>query len=116
MRPVLYLDILLVLNFIIDYVLLCTTKAIADTSTKKWRILLASALASLCSLIILAPVLPLWVQFLYKSVTAGLILLVAFPYQGMRQYLKQLFWFLLLSVALAGAVLFFMFSFSLSGV
>lgn len=103
MKTVIYLDILLLVNFLIGYFMLLGAGKLSGTQHK--HLLLGSALSALSTLIVLAPPLPDLVSAAYKLLTGPLIVLAAFGWQGRRPFGRVLCWFLLMNMGLAGVVL-----------
>ncbi len=116
MRSVVYVDMLVAVNFILDFFLLLGAKLLSGSVTSRWRCLLGAGLASLFSLVLLLPPLPLALQLLIKVAGSVLPVLAAFRYTGPRQMVKAAVWFLLLNFFLAGAVFFVMYTFSAPGI
>ena len=66
MRTVIYLDVLLLTNFLIAYGLLSAAGLLAGLHGRFGRMAAASAAAALTALAILWPEQPYWMQLLYK--------------------------------------------------
>lgn len=105
MKTVIYLDVLLLVNFLAGYFLLMATGLLSGCAAKFFRMLAASALAALSALILFAPELPYPVQLLYKFGSGGCIILTAFGYRSLRRFLCALFWYVMLNLLLAGLTL-----------
>lgn len=122
MQKVVYVDILLAVNWIIDYFLLVGTATVAAWGAPRWRLLLGGALGGASAFVFLAPPLPLWCQLLYQCLTGTVILLAAFPLgngppgRRARRLLKLWFWYFLLNLCYSGLVLAAMYWLSFSGV
>lgn len=105
MKVVIYLDILLVTNFIAGYFLLRAAGCLAGTSCPAPRALAGAAAAAASTLILLAPALPPPLGFCYKLASAALVTLVAFGWHGPRPFLRAGTWFFALNLGLAGLAL-----------
>ncbi len=122
MYTVVYADILLAVNWIIDYFLLLGTAALAGGSATRLRLLLAGALGGLSTFVFLAPPLPLPAQLAYQLAAGTAILLVAFrlPTGGrlyrLRRFCKLWVWYFLLNTCYSGVVLAAMYWLSFTGV
>lgn len=116
MRTVVYADILLAINWIVDYFLLLGVAVITGCGVTRWRLLLAGALGGCSAFIFLAPQLPLWAQLAYQAVTGALIVLAAFRLHRPRTFLKLAFWYFLLNLCYSGLVLAAMYWLSFTGV
>lgn len=107
MKTVIYLDILLLVNFLCAYFLLLAAGTLSAQRASFGRMLLSSCLAALCALILFAPQLPFPAQLAYKLGTAAAIVAAAYGCRGIRRYLTAIFWYAALNLLLAGlAVLF----------
>ncbi len=102
MKIVVYLDILLVTNFIAGYFLLRAAGWLAGASCPALRALAGAALAAASTLILLAPALAAPLNFAYKIFTAALVTLAAFGWHGLRPFLRAGTWFFVLNLGLAG--------------
>lgn len=105
MKTVVYLDILLVTNFIAGYFLLRAAGALAGAACPAWRALAGAALAAASTLILLAPPLAPGAGLFYKLASAALVSLAAFGWHGARPFLRAAGWFFALNLALAGLAL-----------
>ena len=105
MKTVIYLDVLLLVNFLAGYFLLMATGLLSGCAARLPRMLAASALAALSALILFAPELPYPVQLLYKFVSGGCIVWVAFGFRSGRRFLCALFWYVMFNLLLAGLTL-----------
>ena len=105
MKIVVYLDILLVTNFIAGYFLLRAAGWLAGAACTAPRALAGAALAAASTLILLAPALPAPLGFAYKLASAALVTLAAFGWHGLRPFLRAGAWFFALNLGLAGLAL-----------
>ncbi len=104
MKTVVYLDLLLILNFMIACILLESAGFLCGAAGRPFRLCGGAAAAALSSLILLAPELPFVLQLLYQAGSAALIVRLAFPWKGSRCFFRAAFWYLLLNLLLAGLV------------
>lgn len=116
MKTVIYVDVLLGINFILDYYLLLAAKHLSGAKGGSLRLLLGSALAALSSLLLLAPPMHPALSVLLKLLICVGCIKVAFQYTGWRTCAKATGWFFLLNFLLAGVVFFAMYTFSASGI
>lgn len=100
--PVIYLDVLIALNWFIDYLLLSATARILRLAVRRWRIVTGALLGASFSCLIFLPSIPVVLSLLIKLAAASLIVLVAFPWVGLKLYFKQLLVFFVISAAFAG--------------
>ena len=102
MKTVIYLDVLLLTNFLIGYALLAAAGLLAGMQARFGRMVLASLLAASSALILLAPELTYPQQLVYKVGTAAVITAAAFGVRPLRRYAAALGWFAALNLLLAG--------------
>ena len=105
MKIVVYLDILLLINFLTGYLLLCAAARLSGGETSCIRLLAGGIAAAAASLLVLLPPLPVPLQFLSKTATAAMIVRAAFIWRGWRMFGRQTLWFLLLNLLAAGSCL-----------
>lgn len=116
MKTVVYLDVLLGVNFIIGWFLLRAAGRLTSASPPAWRMWAGSAAAALSTLILLAPPLPLWAQTAARLGSALVIVAVAFGYGGLRSFLRRTVWYFVLNLLLAGVVCLALYWFGPGGV
>lgn len=104
MHTVIYLDVLLLTNGWIAVILLAGCSLLCGQYCRWPRLILAGAAAALASLSILLPQLPFWAQLAYQGITALGIVRLAFSWQGSRVFLRQVLWYVLMNLVLAGCV------------
>jgi len=99
---VIYGDILLALNWWIDYLLLLGVRRALGCGGKGWRVALAALIGAVSSLVLLLPPLPLWLSLGVKLGTAVLMVLVAFRRRTLRDFVRRVLLLFGLSAGLAG--------------
>ncbi len=97
-----YLDILLILNWWIDYLLLLGVCRILGGGGRPWRLVLGALVGALSCLILFLPPLPVLVTLLLKLAAALLMVLVAFRWQGFSGLCRRTLLLFTLSAGLAG--------------
>lgn len=102
MKIVLYLDILLLVNFLTGYLLLCAAGRLAGGRGGGARLLAGAAVCAAASLLILLPPQPAPLQLLLKAVSGAAAVRAAFPWRGWRAFGRQGAWFFLLNLGGAG--------------
>lgn len=105
MKTVIYLDVLLLINFLIAYFLLLAAGALSGQRARFRRMLLGSALAALSALILFAPELSYPLQLAYKCLSALVITAVTFGWRNRLRLCTAACWFAALNIALAGLTL-----------
>lgn len=96
-----YIDVLVCLNFIVNYFLLLAAGKFLSRSCKRWRMLLGAFLGGLYSLYILLPEIAAWFTMLTELAMAVAIALTAFGRKGL---LKTCSCFFAMSFLFAGAM------------
>ena len=97
-----YVDILIMTNFIVDYFLLLLTAFLSGNEKKRLRLFFSSFLASLSSLLIFAPEMSFAAEFSSKLVVSLVIVYIAFGFKNKIRFLKSLVIFYATNVVLAG--------------
>jgi len=103
MQQVVYVDLLLLVNICVDFLLLCITASLCGTAASKGRIMLLAFVMSLFSLAIFMPPVPGYVSLvlrLFAALPAGFLA----NRFGYKEFLKIYIIFLVLSFLLAGIV------------
>lgn len=85
---VVYADILVILNLIVDYFLLAATAAILRIKLPVFRQLGGAAAGALSSLYIFAPDLGLFVDVALRAVACAVMVLCAFGFRGVKRFLR----------------------------
>ena len=94
-----YLDLILIINFIIDYLLLYGTKKILKNKTSIKRILLGSIIGSISSLLMIYQN-----NIIMKILLSVLLIIITF---GINNIIKNITYFYLLSIILGGTLYLF---------
>lgn len=99
-----YIDILLCVNLIINYLLLSATSFYTHTQIKIKRLILGSFVGALCSLTILLPMIPFIPNMLIKIVVGGLTVFTAFGRKSTVDFIKLYAVFLIATFFFCGIV------------
>ena len=105
MKTVIYLDELLLTNFLAAAALLLGAGLLCARQCSGLRLMAGSAAAAAASLGILLPELPGPAAFLYKVFTCCAAVAAAYGVPGLRNFVQLCMWYLLLNLLLCGAVL-----------
>ena len=100
-----YLDLLLILNFIYDGLLLITVSVTLKRNTKFKRIILGSLFGSLSTLIILITLNKYWL-LLFKIMAGIIMLIITYGFQDLKYFWNNLIYLYMTSVILAGFLYF----------
>ncbi len=104
MKPVVYIDVLFFLNFIINSVLFLLTGIILSQRVKILRLMGTSALASVYTVLVFMPSMSFLVSGLGKIVFSGVFIRLLFGKMRFGKLVKDTLIFLTLSFGLAGTV------------
>lgn len=104
------LEYLLLENFIINYFTIYLTKILVKTDTKAIRMVIASIVASLYSLVFFYPSLIFLTKPFAKMIFSMIIIRISFNYSNIKLYFKQILGFYLVSFIFAGATIGIFFS------
>ena len=102
---IVYVDVLVLTNFIVDYFLLLLCGKFIKAPIKRWRLVLSGTVASLSSLFIFLPEMPGLLEIISKLLISLLIVLLAFGYKNHVRYIKSAVFFYASNVLFAGGSL-----------
>ena len=100
-----YVDVLLALNFLVDYLLLFAAQLLSKRAPKRGRTALAALLGAVSSLIIFVPRLKAIVRWGYTLLTGAALCRAAASWLDWRSYARTLGAFLGLSLLYGGAMI-----------
>ncbi len=99
---VIYVDMLLGLNLVIDYVLVCGCARVLQLPAVRGRMIAAAGVGALSSLLILLPPMPTALSLLCKFGTALLMIPIAFRCTSFGRFCKAVVTLFVLSALFAG--------------
>ena len=102
MRVVIYADILLVLNWWIDFLLLLAIRRTLGGGGRSWRLALGALFGAVTAFILFLPPLSVWLTLCIKLASAAGMIVLAFRWQGWRMYWRRVFLLFVFSAGLAG--------------
>lgn len=97
-----YLDIILLENLCMNYIILFATGLIHRTKIKGWRIFISSLLGSVYAILSFAPILEIYSSLLFKVILSFVMVYIAFGPSNVKLLIKQLVVFYLVSFAFGG--------------
>lgn len=86
---VVYADILVILNLIVDYFLLSASAAILRVKLSVFRQLASAAVGAFSSLYIFAPDLGLFFDLVFRAVICAVMVLCAFGFRGAKRFFRS---------------------------
>lgn len=99
---VIYFDVLLAVNWVIDFLLLHAEARLLRIPRRGWRLVLGSAAGAACCAVVLLPDLPAWASVAIKAGMALGMVAIAF---GRRQLWRRTAVLFVLSAAVAGVAM-----------
>ena len=97
-----YLDVVLLENLCMNYIILFATGYIMKIKMKQWKIILSSLLGGIYAVVSYLEILPLYSNFSMKILLSILMVYLAFGPKGIKKLAKQLIIFYLTSFAFGG--------------
>lgn len=105
LKPTIYVDVLVAVNFFINYFLLLACAKFLSVPAKRWRFAVASGLGAFFSLSIFLPEFPAWATVMIKLLMSAAIVLCAFGFHSWKQFLRNTAAFYLINFGFAGLML-----------
>lgn len=102
--PIIYLDILIAVNLVIDYLLLSATSHILRLTPKRWRVLLGALFGALSSCLIFLTTVPTFLILVFHFMSACILVKITFPFSKISVFSKQVFVFYVMSALFSGVV------------
>ncbi len=109
---VIYVDVLILVNFIVDYLLLLLTSRFLKIKYRLKRLLISAFVSAVSSLYIFFENSNLFVDFIFKLFVAFLAVTIAFKLKSLKLYLKTYSVYFTINLIFAGVVTFIYKSFS----
>lgn len=86
---IVYADVLIFLNFVVDYFLLSLTSKILNIKPKLFRVILGSIAGGLSSLYIFLPKQSTLLEFLFKIAVSMLLVIISFKYESVKHFFRS---------------------------
>ncbi len=99
---VIYADVLLAVNWWVDFLLLLAVRRFMGLGARSWRLVLGALLGGVFSFSLFLPPIAAWLSLLLKLAAAGLMILTAFGWHDRRRFLRALLLLFGLSAGLSG--------------
>ncbi len=103
--PIIYIDVLFAVNFLVNYLLLRVACIFSGLKVYKYRIISGSIVGACYAVLVFFPDFTLIHSTVYKLLVSMLIIAVSSPFFSVRSYLKALLIFYAVSFAFGGCVL-----------
>lgn len=98
---VVYVDILLILNTLVNYFILLAIRKITHSYTKRWRIALGAFVGGLSALLLFLEYLSI-VMTILKILSGVVMVVVTFGFKPTKQFLKRLFFLFAITFLFGG--------------
>lgn len=105
MKEVIYIDVLIIENFFMNYLLLYFNNRFCKCKARKWRIIIAAFIGAMYVLIVFYPDLHIFYSVLMKFMMSILMIIIAFSPHDLRKFLKILILFYLEAFIIGGFLL-----------
>ena len=102
---IVYADVLILVNFVVNYFILRLTAKLDKTHYLRYRIILGSFMGGMFSLYIFLPKQHPVLEVIFRIVTASVITLIAFGFKNTRAFLRRVFIMLITTFVYAGIVM-----------
>ncbi|MBR2489096.1 MAG: sigma-E processing peptidase SpoIIGA [Clostridia bacterium] len=102
---IVYADILIVLNLIVDYLLLKGVSVLIRENPKIWRLVISVLIGAVSSLYIFVPQVSLLFEGVYKIFICIIMSVFAFGYGSMKHFLKSSILLFLITCSYAGCMM-----------
>lgn len=103
MKIQVYADILFLINFCMNYVVLILCKKLLHVETKQWKIILAAVLGGVYSVCIFYPTLEVLYTVLFKLGISFVMVIISFPVKKIKDMLMRIGTFYIVNFVLGGA-------------
>ena len=108
-----YIDLIIILNFFIDFILVMGVDVLLKRKTKILRIIISSLIGSLSTLLLFY-INNNIILILYKFIISIFMVLIAFKYESFKYFKDNLIWLYIISIILGGSIYLLSDSISLS--
>ena len=102
---IVYVDILVVTNFVIDYFLILISSKFLNKNPRLWRLLLSAGAGGIFSLYILVPQSSLFVQILVQVAMSMVLCLIVYGFKNVRAFLRSTIVLFGVNFAYSGAMI-----------
>lgn len=96
-----YVDLVLLLNFFFDFLLLLTVSYVLKRKTKTYRLLLGAFFGSLSTLLLFFPMTTLTL-FITKVLISVVMIIISFKFNNIKYFFKNFFYLYIVSIVLGG--------------
>lgn len=105
LKTVVYADVLVIVNLIVNYLLLRTSAAVTGHGFKTWRLLVSAGEGGIFSLVIFIENIPILINILIKITVLLIMVITAFGIKSTKAFFKCCAAFFLVNFGFAGIML-----------
>lgn len=100
-----YADILMLVNFVVDYFLISIACRFLHTKPRLWRILLSALTGGIFSLYIFLPQTNIAIELIVHILMCGVLCLIAIGFKSLKTFLRNIAVFFCVNFAYSGAMI-----------
>lgn len=100
-----YLDLILLLNFLFDFIILLSTSLLLKRNAKIYRIILGALFGSITTFTLFVPLSSLGL-FIFKFIVSLIMVYIVFGIKNHKYTLKNIYYLYIVSIVLGGALYF----------
>lgn len=104
-----YLDVILMENICMNYIILFATGLIVKVNIKQVRVILSSLLGGIYAILLFAPVLQVYSNIIFKILISIVMVYISFNAKNFKVLIKQVILFYLVSFAFGGCAFFLLY-------
>lgn len=104
-----YLDVILMENICMNYIILFATGLIVKVNIKQVRVIISSLLGGIYAILSFAPILQVYSNIVFKILISVVMVYIAFNAKNVKVLLKQVILFYLVSFAFGGCAFFLLY-------
>lgn len=104
-----YLDVILMENICMNYIILFATGLILKVNIKQIRVIISSLLGGVYAILSFAPILEIYSNVLFKIIMSIIMVYIAFNAKNIKTLIKQVILFYLVSFAFGGCAFFLLY-------
>lgn len=104
-----YLDVILMENICMNYIILFATGLILKVNIKQIRVIISSSLGGIYAILSFAPILEIYSNIVFKIIMSVIMVYIAFNAKNIKILLKQVILFYFVSFAFGGCAFFLLY-------
>ena len=99
-----YLDVVFLENVLMNYIIIFASNVVVRAECKRWRILLASCVGAVYTVVMYLDIVPVYSNFVMKLLLSFVIVYIALKPRSLKRFIKDLIIFYLVSFVFGGCV------------